>query len=48
MPYLLPRGEVDPLQKTVERGSVVVFQSAFWNPDAAAANDNTSVNLLNL
>ena len=46
MSYLLPLGEVVPLQKAVERGSVVIFQSAFWNPDAAGSDDNTSVNLL--
>ena len=46
MSCLLPLGEVVPLQRAVERGSVVVFQSAFWDPDGAGANDKTSVNLL--
>ena len=46
MSCLLPIGEVVPLQRTIERGSVVVFQSTFWDPDGAGTSDKTSVNLV--
>lgn len=46
MSYLVPVNGAVTLQKAIEPGGIVVFQSASWEWDSSRINDQTSVNIL--
>lgn len=46
MSYLVPVNGAVTLQKAIEPGGIVVFQSASWEWDSSWINDQTSVNML--
>ncbi|KAI9740318.1 MAG: hypothetical protein M1834_004897 [Cirrosporium novae-zelandiae] len=47
MSYFLPIGETVALQKSVEPGGIIIFQSGIWDADLPRKKDNTRLNLFN-